>query len=179
MVYQENGLPIFSKCYSGFCGLVAKEPVLLSGFITALQGFATEISDPISREDSAIQAITMGHTVLRFKKTLPTGHLIAVGLSEDRPDIANDIFNEVETLLEKKYGQTNWAIIDTDFGKEFEQALLEEALIPALHQHGGFEDRCPRGDMCPMRILPTVEKKSIWTMLKDRYHIIRKRMRRM
>ena len=43
MIYQPNGLPIFSKCFGGFCQLNAKDDALLSGFLHALETFPSLI----------------------------------------------------------------------------------------------------------------------------------------
>ncbi|MFX0183944.1 MAG: hypothetical protein ACFE95_12745 [Candidatus Hodarchaeota archaeon] len=178
MIYLDSGIPIYSKCYSGICGIAAKDPALLTGFLTALENFATEFFSESKNEDnSPLEAITMGKTILRFKKTLPTGHSLALGLKKDDLKLANDIFDAVESLLEEKYRYQNWDLIDENFGKEFEQALLNEALMPALHMHGGFEDNCPKGDNCPMKTSPT-QKKTIWTILKEKYQKIWSRMKR-
>lgn len=177
MIYLDSGIPIYSKCYSGICGIAAKEPALLTGFLTALESFATEVIGELkSEERSSIEAVTMGNTVLRFKKTLPTGHSVALGLKKDDVKLANDVFMAVENLLEKKYANQNWELINENFSKEFERALLNEALIPALHMHGGFEDNCPRGDNCPMKAVPT-QKKTIWSILKEKYQKIWNRMK--
>ena len=84
--------------------------------------------------------------------------------------------SRIENLLEKKYVNKNWDLIDENFSKEFEHSLLNEALIPALHIHGGFEDNCPKGDNCPMKTVPT-QKKTIWTILKEKYKKIWNRMK--
>ncbi|MFX0174548.1 MAG: hypothetical protein ACFE9L_21935 [Candidatus Hodarchaeota archaeon] len=178
MIYPDSGIPIYSKCYSGICGIAAKDPALLTGFLTALENFAAEfLSESKSEDDNPLEAITMGRTILRFKKTLPTGHSLALGLKKDDVKLANDIFDAVENLLETKYRYQNWELIDQSFGKEFEKALLNEALIPALHFHGGFEDNCPKRDNCPMKTIPT-KKKTIWTILKEKYQKIWNQMKR-
>ncbi|MHA1228857.1 MAG: hypothetical protein ACTSPV_19200 [Candidatus Hodarchaeales archaeon] len=178
MLYRRSGLPIYSKCYQGFCKVNAQDPALLSGFLSALETFSLNIS---GTNDTKLEAIKMGNTIMRFSRTLPKGHSIVVGLSEDNEKLANDIFNAVSDLLEKRFKDVDWDLVTTDFSKEFEKALLEDVLIPELHDYGGFEDNCPLGDKCPMKTLPhyAQQKKSIWSNIKSTYQGLWSRMKKM
>ncbi|MHA2109276.1 MAG: hypothetical protein ACW99R_16340, partial [Candidatus Hodarchaeales archaeon] len=112
MVYQASGLPIFSKCFKGFCTLNAKDPMLLSGFLTALQSFGAQITNDGSGSSSSLEAVKIGPTVMRFSKVLPSGHNVVIGLSEDSPSMARDIFDGIDTFIRNEYADTNWTIID-------------------------------------------------------------------
>lgn len=182
LVYRDSGLPIYSKCFSGFCGVAMKEPALLTGFLTAIQNFSLEFVGPTSSDPGSLEAITMGETIMRFSTTKPSGHRIVVGLREDNLQLAKDIFNAVDKVLETKYSDHNWdLIVDEEFNKEFENALHQEALVPVLHSKGGFHDSCPMGDQCLLRTLPTQgqRKKSIWTTLKEKYQMMKEKMQKM
>ena len=174
MIYQKSELPIFSKCFKGFCALSAQEPALLSGFLTALQSFSNQITQSST---SSLEAVKMGQTLLRFSEVLPSGHSVALGLTEDSPSMAKEIFDGVEQFVEREYKNTNWSIITTDFGEEFGRKLIEQVLTPLFHTKGGYKDTCPLGDDCAMKALPSdsEEKISIWDTIKKTYRRLWKR----
>ncbi|MFW9854697.1 MAG: hypothetical protein ACFFFG_06535 [Candidatus Thorarchaeota archaeon] len=179
LVYRKSGLPIYSKCFSGFCGIAMKEPSLLTGFLTAVQSFSTELVSSDSSNSGNLEAITMGETIMRFNTTTPSGHRIVVGLREDKPKVAEEIFKAVSHVLETKYSDQNWDLIrDAEFNHEFENALHEDALTPALLNVGGFHDNCPMGDNCLFRTLPTEssQKKSIWQLIKTKIQFMRDKL---
>jgi hypothetical protein len=175
MIYQASGLPIFSKCFKGFCALNVKDPMLLSGFLTALQSFSSQLSSDGIESKSSLEAMKIGPTVMRFSKVLPSGHNVVLGLSEDSPSMARDIFDGIEKFILTDYADTNWTIIDTDFGEIFGKSLVEKVLTPLFHSKGGWHDTCPLGDACAMKALPTVEKVSIWEAIKRKYRRIWKK----
>lgn len=176
MIYQKSGLPIYSKCYTGFCMMSAKDPILLTGFLSALENFSEEIS----KEN--LDSISMGNTVMNFKKSLPTGHSVVIGIESDKEvdsKLVEDIFNAINHVLETKFLDTDWDYVTTEKTASFEKYLLESALVPALHAHGGFQDECPKGDMCPMKILAgTNGKQTIWKRLRNKYETIWDQMKK-
>jgi hypothetical protein len=178
MIYQASGLPIFSKCFKGFCSLNVKDPMLLSGFLTALQSFSTQITTGETSTASSLEAVKIGPTVMRFSKVLPSGHNVVIGLSEDSPSMAKEIFDGIDTFIRNRYADTNWTIIDTSFGESFGELLVKDVLAPLFHTKGGWEDTCPLGDACAMKALPvepTEEKLSIWGAIKKRYRSLWKK----
>ena len=70
VIYQDSGLPIYSKCYSGFCGLLAKKDALFSGFLSALENFTKEMIGN-TKENESLQAIEMQDSIMRFYRTFP------------------------------------------------------------------------------------------------------------
>ncbi len=178
MIYQASGLPIFSKCFKGFCALNVQDPMMLSGFLTALQSFSTQITDNGSGGHSSLEAVKIGPTVMRFSKVLPSGHNIVIGLSEDSPSMAKEIFDGIESFIREDYADTNWTIIDTLFGEKFGELLIRNVLAPLFHNKGGWEDTCPLGDACAMKALPVEpkeEKISLWNAIKRKYRRIWKK----
>jgi hypothetical protein len=171
MVYQQNGLPIFSKCFKGFCAISAQDPALLSGFLTALQSFSAQLIPSSESTASSLEAIKMGPTVMRFSRVLPSGHNVLLGLSEDSPSLAKEIFDGVEKFVQIYYQDINWSIITTTQGEEFGRRIVEEVLSPLFHKKGGWTDTCPLGDSCAMKALPTNyhQKVSIWETIKQTY----------
>ncbi len=177
MVYQANGLPIFSKCFKGFCAISAQDPVLLSGFLTALQSFSSQIVASQATEESSLEAVKIGKTIMRFNRVLPSGYNVVIGLTEDSPTMAKEIFDGVEKFVAEKYSGVDWVIIDTAFGEEFGKELISVVLAPVLHSSGGWEDQCPLGEACPMKALPDKEeiKLSIVEQIKNSYRRLWKR----
>ena len=166
-------MPIYySKCYGAFCATALKEPLLLTGFLAALEKMSVEISS-----DAEIESVKMGNTVMNFRKTLPTGHSVVVGLLKENNKVVEDIFKAVESLIEEKYKDKNWDYIDEDFADNFEKLLAQEVLNPAMHDHGGFADNCPAGSNCPMRTTAVQAKKgNVWSILRNTYTAIKTKM---
>ena len=97
-----------------------------------------------------------------------------LGLKKVTQEIAKDIFKAIETILETKYVDKDWAIVTPEFDTEFERTLHHEVLIPSLHDHGGFEDLCPHGENCPLKAPPT-NRKPIWQILKKKFQKIQEK----
>lgn len=175
MVYTEAGLPIYSKCYGTFCKTAFKNPELLSGFLSALQTLPLTMSPEMS-----LDSVKMGPTEMRFSRTTPTHHTIVVGLGEDSADLANKIFDAVAGVLAMdKFVSLDWTMISSDMMNDFKEELLKTALVDALHEHGGFEDKCELGDQCPLHTTAfqnTTRRSKVWSIVKDKYAAMRARM---
>lgn len=175
MVYTEAGLPIYSKCYGTFCKTAFKNPELLSGFLSALQTLPLTMSSEMS-----LDSVRMGPTEMRFSRTTPTRHTIVVGLGEDSADLANKIFDAVAGVLAMdKFATLDWTMISSDMMNDFKEELLKTALVDALHEHGGFEDKCELGDQCPLHTNAsqnTTRRGKIWSLVKDKYASMRAKM---
>ncbi|MFQ6123286.1 MAG: hypothetical protein ACE5R6_01585 [Candidatus Heimdallarchaeota archaeon] len=174
MIYQPSGLPIFSKCFGGFCKAAATDEVLLSGFLSALETFPPTISG------GTLKAVDMGETQLIFRKTYPSGISVVVGLTEKADQqVAKEVFHEIQSLIEDKYSHIKWEEIIPEVYEEFRKDLYENALFHVLHKYGGFEDRCPRGVRCLMHTKATdLDKQSIWGRLRGVYNKIRSMMKK-
>lgn len=176
MVYTESGLPIYSKCYGTFCKTAFKNPELLSGFLSALQTLPLTLSSELS-----LDAVTMGPTQMRFSKSTPGGQSIVVGLGEDKPEVAEIIFKAVSGILaSEQFLTVDWSFITSDLMNAFEEKLLQSTLVDALHDYGGFEDKCSLGDQCPIHtnaLLYKTRREKVWGLIKGKYAAMRERMR--
>ncbi|MFW9962517.1 MAG: hypothetical protein ACFFCX_03075 [Candidatus Sifarchaeia archaeon] len=176
MVYTESGLPIYSKCYGLFCKTAFKNPELLSGFLSALQTLPLTISSELS-----LDAVKMGPTQMRFSKSIPSGHSIVVGLGEDRPEVADRIFEAVSKILAAdRFLNVDWSYVTSDIMDAFEEELLKSTLVNALHDYGGFKDQCSLGDQCPIHtnaLLYKTRREKVWGLIKSKYAALRERMR--
>ncbi len=173
MVYTEAGLPIYSKCYGMFCKTAFKNPELLSGFLSAIETIPPTIGDGLS-----LESIKMGPTQMRFSKTTPTGHSVVVGLGEDNPEVAEKVFKAVSAVLEQdRFKEIEWIHITSDVMNDFEEELLQNALVKALEEHGGFSDECPLGDRCPIHTNAFVSRRQkVWSMVKSKYSALKAKM---
>ncbi|MHA1770697.1 MAG: hypothetical protein ACTSYL_02895 [Candidatus Thorarchaeota archaeon] len=96
MVYTQAGLPIYSKCFGTFCKSAFEQPEMLAGLLSAIETIPPTLSEGLS-----LNAVHMGSTTMRFSKIMPSGHSVVIGLSEDRPDVAESVYAAVQ-----KYCQT-------------------------------------------------------------------------
>jgi hypothetical protein len=173
MVYTQSGLPIYSKCYGTFCKTAFKNPELLTGFLSAIETIPPTLSDGLT-----LDSIKMGQTQMRFSKTLPNGHSVVVGLSEDNEVAANRIFSAVSEILSKpQFVSLDWTHITSTLMQEFEDILLKTSLVDALHEYGGFADECPLGDRCPIHTNALTSRRMlVWNAVKDKYAALRAKM---
>jgi hypothetical protein len=173
MIYTPSGLPIYSKCYGTFCKAAFKNPELLSGLLSAIETIPMTLSDNLS-----LQSVKMGDTEMRFAKSTPGGHSIVVGLSEDKPEIADELFNAVsKTLASDRFKDVDWDFITSEVMTDFEDELLNQNMNDALHEYGGFKDECPLGDMCPIHTTAVKSRtQQIWGAIKDKYAAMKKKM---
>lgn len=175
MVYTDSGLPIYSKCYGSFCKTAFKNPELLSGFLSAIQTLPMTISDGLS-----LDSVKMGPTEMKFSKTIPTGHSVVVGLDENAPDVADKVFDAVNVILSSdQFESVDWSFISSDVMNAFEKELVENRLVKALEQHGGFEDQCPLGEKCPIHTNAfqyASRREKIWAMIRGKYEVLKKKM---
>lgn len=171
MVYLVTGLPIYSKCFSKICGVAFREPALLSGFLSALENFSAEIT----QGTRSLQSVKMGDTLMKFNRTLPTGHSVVIGLTEDDEGMVDTIFETIRTIVEIDFKGKDWSIVNEEFEKEFAYALYKRLEGP-LQKYGGFHDECPLGDKSLFKTVASSEKKTtIWQRIKENYRIFRER----
>lgn len=173
LIYTQSGLPIYSKCYGTFCRAAFKNPELLTGFLSAIETIPLTISS-----DFSLQSVKMGNSEMRFTKTIPGGHSVVIGLGEDAPDVADEVFSAVsETLASERFVDEDWSIISTELVAAFEEELLKSSLPRALHDYGGFEDNCPMGDQCLIHTNASKSKaQRIWGTIKDKYTALKNKM---
>ncbi|TFG13239.1 hypothetical protein EU537_07080 [Candidatus Thorarchaeota archaeon] len=173
MVYTESGLPIYSKCYGNFCKTAFKEPELLSGFLSAIETIPPTLGSGLS-----LESIQMGPTQMRFSKTTPGGQSVVIGLSENRPEVAETVFRAVNDVLAKpRFNDIEWTHVTGEIMNDFENELVNDTLPDALHSYGGFSDDCPLGDQCPIHTTAYQSTRSkIWGAIKDKYAALKRKM---
>ncbi len=173
MVYTNAGLPIYSKCFGNFCRSAFENPELLSGLLSAIEKIPPTIMD-----GAELKGIKMAYTSMRFSKTLPEGHTVVVGLSEDRPDVAKRVYEAVDSLLKQpRYQGVDWEVVTSELVHDFTRDLTQNYLVDAMHKFGAFADECPLGDQCPIHSDPIIgQKRRIWDVIRARYDAMKKMM---
>ncbi|MHA2379396.1 MAG: hypothetical protein ACXADO_04145 [Candidatus Thorarchaeota archaeon] len=173
LIYTQSGLPIYSKCYGTFCRTAFKNPELLTGFLSAVETIPLTISS-----DFSLQSVKMGTSEMRFSKTTPGGHSVVIGLSEDAPDVADEVFSAVsQTLASEGFVNQDWSIISSELMASFEDELLKSSLPKALHDYGGFEDKCSMGAQCLIHTTAYQSRtQRIWGAIKDKYAALKRKM---
>ncbi len=63
IIYQDSGLPIYSKCFSSLCGFLAKDSALLSGFLSAIESFVTEMIGTNNTND-CLKSLEMKNSIM-------------------------------------------------------------------------------------------------------------------
>jgi hypothetical protein len=172
MVYTQAGLPIYSKCFGNFCKTAFKNPELLTGFLSALETMPLTISS-----DMKLDSVRMGKTDMRFSKSVPTGHSIVVGMSEDDQKLADKVFKEISGILESDlFREVDWTVITAELMNAFEEDLMNSTLPKAVHE---FKDECPFGDQCPLHVNAFVSRRQrIWGAIKRSISSFREKMKK-
>ncbi len=173
MVYTQAGLPIYSKCFGTFCKSAFENPEMLAGLLSAIETIPPTLSEGLS-----LNAVSMGQTTMRFSKIMPSGHSVVIGLSEDRPEVVESVYNAVGKILESdRFRNVDWNVISSELVTDFTSALINDYLAEAMHDYGGFKDECPLGDMCPMHTDPVLSRRQrIWGAIRSRYEDMKRRM---
>jgi hypothetical protein len=126
----------------------------------------------------SLKSLEMKNSTMSFHRTYPTNHTVILGLKENQSELAKNIFNNIENFLERKYLNRDWSQTTPDFELEFENLLIKEIIEPSLHNHGGFNDFCPHGKNCPLKT-DSASKRKIWDIFRDRFKMIKKKVRSM
>ncbi|MGQ4871340.1 MAG: hypothetical protein ACP6IT_05845 [Candidatus Thorarchaeota archaeon] len=123
----------------------------------------------------------MGPSVMRFSKVMPGGHSVVIGLSDDRPEVAESIFDAVARILNlDKFRDADWSYVTSELVDDFTTELVHGYLIDAMKRHAGFKDECPMGDKCLLHTTATASRRRrIWDAIKSKYDTARSMMGRM
>lgn len=172
MIYTQAGLPIYSKCFGNFCKAAFKQPELLTGLLSALETMPLAISS-----DLKLDSVKMGTTDMRFSKSVPTGHSIVVGMSEDNASLADSVFKSISDILElERFKDVDWDIVSAELMNAFEEELMNSTLPAAVHD---FKDECAFGDQCPLHVNAFVSRKQrIWGAIRRSIDSFREKMKK-
>jgi len=185
IIYQNDGTPVYSRCFKSLCKVALQNDVLFSAFLASLSTFAAvsqseEIGEIVledipvqveySQEDK-LKSMLMEDLRLLFFYTKSDDYTIAAGFDADtykqladQSDIVS-FLGSIETFL-ANYQDTNWQYIETAALVEFESRLIHEVIQPFFDQHDS-KDKCPFGDNCPIRIAMYEGRGSIIDRLRD------------
>ncbi|MFW9780197.1 MAG: hypothetical protein ACFFE8_15215 [Candidatus Heimdallarchaeota archaeon] len=164
LIYREDGIPIYAKCYTEFCSSLFTDTARLTSFLSSLEIMSRKVSG-----NQPISSMLMGNITIKFFKSLPSCHSVVLGLESHNEELFDGLFQAISILLEQKYPDKDWSIVDRAFNAEFSSSIVKNALMPVFH---GFEithDECELGTACPLYIIGSLNKgdKSIWKLLKE------------
>ena len=170
MIFQQSGLPVYSKCYGGFCATLTRDETLLSGFLAALSDLPKMFG-----QETGIQGIEMGSSKLVFSKTTSSNFIICVGypqteVSSENTHLIQKLFLDIKQLLEGDFKNVNWNnLSDLDVNR-FETSLVDNILNPWFNL-AHTSDSCPLGNNCPLIVTKKAEgrREKIWNKLRDVY----------
>jgi hypothetical protein len=153
IIMEKSGLPIYSRCFGGFCWNLMTDEVLLSGFLTALSSMPTMFGG----DELSLKSIEMGNTKINFDHTTPSGHIICLGIDSitaNDPEAKQEIqqlFDNITKFLEINHKETDFSMLFPEEREQFHDQLKKEVIEPALivfedkdfcRTHGS-RDSCP------------------------------------
>lgn len=164
LIYREDGIPIFTKCYSNFCSHLFDDSARLTTFLSFLEIMGRKISG-----GQPVSSIQMGDITVKFTKSLPSCHSIVFGIESQNEELFNALFQSVSILLEIKYPDKDWSIVERAFNEEFGKSIVKNALLPAFHGFDVTHGECDLKEECPLHIINTSERedKTIWARLRE------------
>lgn len=180
IVFQKSGLPIFSKCFGDFCGVLMVDDTLLSGFLSAMTSMPTFFA-----KDEKLNAIEMGFTKLIFSHTLPSGHVICLGFNKNTITDSNqsridELFQQINKFVEKDKQDVDWSLLSSEEISPIVDELLDQIVNPWIHVSAKYTKHHSEG--CPICIDGPLYrgendegiKEPVWKRLKDLYALGRK-----
>ncbi len=180
-MFQKSGLPIFSKCFGDFCGVLMVDDTLLSGFLSAMTSMPTFFA----KDEKSLDAIEMGFTKLMFSHTLPSGHVICLGFNKNTITDSNQqkieaLFKEINNFVEKDKKEIDWSLLSSEEIGIIVDELLENIINPWIHLTKDYTKHHAEG--CPICIDGPLYrgendegiKVPVWKRLKDLYSLGRK-----
>lgn len=75
IIYRDDGIPIYTKCFLNYCSDAFKDPTLLTGFFSALENVSQELG-----EETPLKSIKVREITMIFKKTSPSRYSIVLGV---------------------------------------------------------------------------------------------------
>ncbi|OLS24739.1 MAG: hypothetical protein HeimC3_18500 [Candidatus Heimdallarchaeota archaeon LC_3] len=178
IIMQKSGIPIYSRCFGGFCWNLMTDEILLSGFLSALSTMPTMFGG----DDLSLKNVEMGSTKLFFNHTTPSSHIICLGIaisSTNEPDANQEVqnlFEKISIFLEVNHAETDFTVFSKEERINFHEEIKIEVIEPSLIV---FEDKdfCRthgRRDSCPIdtekvTIVSENHPLPIWEGLKKSY----------
>ncbi|MFX0094198.1 MAG: hypothetical protein ACFFBD_20840 [Candidatus Hodarchaeota archaeon] len=140
-------IPIYNKCFGGFC-FVDVDPAIISRYLSAIEILSAQL---VKQGGGSLESIKLRKIVLNFRKTSPSGYFVVIGLVKDNSLAVEDIFGKIINLLEKKYMDRDWNIMNKQLNKEIEELLAQE-WVTSVHETRKSKRRCSKKDKCPLSL---------------------------
>ncbi|MCY3414545.1 MAG: hypothetical protein INQ03_23050 [Candidatus Heimdallarchaeota archaeon] len=196
LIYQADGIPVYSRCFGHFCNSLMRDDILFSAFLSALSIYADAGGDSdftsIDFEgqdlninlslDGLISTLDIGKTRLIFFKEQKKDLFYVAGFPlkkfdlEFKRDYINNLFDDLEVFFDNEYTNIDWSsLVGAEF-EEFEENLLQKVIYPWMKENKSPHS-CMMGENCPMRVALTGElneKTTIWKAMNDAFTAYKK-----
>lgn len=168
IMFTEDGIPVYSRCFANLCMASLRDDVLLSAFLSSLNIIAQ--MDPSSApeelilddnpikvyygEEKGIRSINLEDLELIFYYTKVDEIIIASGFIYKGKQPESEVHQfmvDLESFL-GKYSQTTWSNLPNDFIMNFEKDLLKSVVHPFQVKTHGKVAYCPYGENCFFRV---------------------------
>lgn len=169
IIFKKDGIPIYSRCFGHFCGVLMRDNVILSGFLAALTAVGKDhLGESIQFEgkemklefskDGNLNNLIVGDTRLYFFYVQIDDYYIAAGFpatSFDTTDeksfqIVDNLLEKISVFLNKNYKDQNWQIISNNDFMIFENKFLTDTIYPWMKKYKSSHT-CMMGKNCALR----------------------------
>lgn len=183
IIYQNSGLPIYSRCFADLCKISMKDDILLSGFLSALSqavGYTDFEGEELSFEEEPIMVNTEGGSLksVEFSDmkllfyyldlgtvTIAAGFPMKDYVDDENREVIELFFSSLQSFMEA-YDLEGLVYYDSEKYKGFEEEIVAKVIDPWMKKHG-IKNKCPLGDHCPYRMgIYENEKGSIFERLQ-------------
>lgn len=178
IIFNQDGIPIFSKCYSDICALFNKNDLLLSGFLSAITSFPVNLG--YSRKE--LKMLDLGRSRMYFSYSNSSNIVFVIGVNKESVEnIQNGLINISMDELQKLF-DTNFPGIDWSRSEDYNFNNLEIEINTKIIYHWfkatNTHDSCPLGDNCPFYLASKRgrRKQTMWKSLRSVYSDIKRKI---
>ncbi len=179
LIFQESGLPIYTRCMGQVCKMLAVDETLLSGFLSAI----STLPSMFGQENSGLMAIELGQFKLMFHPTTRRRHIVCIGipLKQYSPEVERHIkeaLTKIEYILEVDFQDEDWAFITDEKVTKLEHELAEQVLVRYFevaeppHKH---EEKCPLDPIMLVKTQEEFKNQPFWTRISNLYKTMKSR----
>ncbi len=174
LIFQESGIPIYTRCMGQVCKMLAVDETLLSGFLSAISTLPSMFGQDNKTERMAIE---LGKFKLLFHPTTKHHHVVCIGIPLEQHDDETEVhirkaLTEIERILESRFEDENWNFLTSEKITRLEHVLAEEVFVKYFevseppHDH---DEMCPIG---PKKLIETQDEfrgQQFWTRVSNLY----------
>ncbi len=173
LIFQQSGLPIYTRCMGQVCKMMAVDETLLSGFLSAI----STLPSMFGQDSSERMAIELGKFKLMFHPTKKNNHIICIGIpaeqyNQEAESSIREALSEIERVLEDEFRDEDWNFLSREKISRLEHALAEQVFLKYFevsetpHEH---DEKCPLGPVGIIEPEGRRQNQPIWTRLSNLY----------